>query len=113
MATLTVGAGEHFATLSDAIAASHDGDVIQVAAGVYTNDFATISTRITIEGVGGMVQLVATEAPPDGKAILTINTDVTISNVEFSGAAVADGNGAGIRYQGGNLVLDHTYFHDN
>ena len=113
MATLTVGAGEHFATLSDAIAASHDGDVIQVAAGVYTNDFATISTRITIEGVGGMVQLVATEAPPDGKAILTVNTDVTIFNVEFSGAAVADGNGAGIRYQGGNLVLDHTYFHDN
>src|SRR5258707_1001241 len=61
-----------------------------------------------VRGAGG-----PTTAPPDGKAILTINTDVTLYNIEFSGAAVADGNGAGIRYQGGNLVLDHCYFHDN
>jgi hypothetical protein len=51
MATLTVGSGSGFeySTLSSAIAASQDGDVIQVQAGTYTNDFATISTSITIE----------------------------------------------------------------
>jgi hypothetical protein len=116
VATLTVGAGERFSSLSAAIAVSQDGDVIKVAAGTYTNDFATITTNITVEGVGGMVHLLATVPPPDGKAILTINADVTLYNMEFSstaGAAVADGNGAGIRYEGGNLVLDHTYFHDN
>jgi len=118
MSTLTVGSGSgfNFYTLSSAIAASQDGDVIQVQAGTYTNDFATINTRITIEGVGGMVHLVATEPPPDRKAILTINTDATLDNIEFSGASISNadgGNAAGIRYQGGNLVLDHCYFHDN
>lgn len=113
MATLTVGPGKQYATLSAAVAASHNGDVIQVQAGTYTNDFSTINTKITIEGVGGMVNLVATEPPPNGKAILVTNTDVTIDNVAFSGAKVADGNGAGIRYQAGNLILNDCYFHDN
>ena len=113
MSVLTVGSGQQFATLGSAVAASHDGDVLKVQAGTYTNDFATISTKITIEGVGGMVHLLATQSPPDGKAILTTNTDVTLDHIEFSGAQVADGNGAGIRYQGGNLTITDCYFHDN
>jgi hypothetical protein len=87
--------------------------VIQVQAGTYTNDFATINTKITIQGVGGMVNLVATVPPPNGKAILVTNTDLTLDNIIFSGAKVADGNGAGIRYQGGNLTINDCYFHDN
>ena len=113
MSVLTVGSGQQYATLASAVAASHDGDVLQVQAGTYTNDFATINTKVTIEGVGGMVHLLATQPPSDGKAILTTNTDVTLDNIELSGAQVADGNGAGIRYQGGNLTLNDCYIHDN
>ena len=113
MATLNVGAGQAYATLSAAVAASRDGDVIAVQAGTYVNDFATISTDITIVGVGGMANFVATVAPPNGKGILVTQGDVTIQNLSFSGAAVADGNGAGIRYEGGNLVVIDSYFHDN
>jgi hypothetical protein len=113
MSTLTVGIGLQYETIAAAVAASQDGDVVQVQAGTYTNDFATINADITLEGVGGMVQLVATEAPTDGKAIITTNADVTIRNFEFTGAAVADGNGAGIRYQAGDLVIENSYFHDN
>jgi hypothetical protein len=124
MSTLTVGPGSGFeySTLASAIAASQDGDVIQVQAGTYINDFATITTDITIEGVGGMVNLVATEAPPNLMGILTIGTpggtgpNVTLDNISFSGAAIPNddgGNGAGIRYQSGDLVLDNTYFFDN
>lgn len=113
MATLTVGPGQQYSTLSSAIAASHDGDVLQVKAGTYKNDFATIGTKIAIVGVGGMVNLVATVAPPNGKAILVTDTDVTLTNIAFSGAKVADGNGAGIRYEGGNLTINDCYFHDN
>src|SRR6185437_1765609 len=113
MATLTVGSSGQFSTLSAAIAASHNGDVIQVAAGTYTNDFATITTNITIEGVGGMVNLVATQSPPNGKAILTTDANVTLDNIAFSGCTVPDGNGAGIRYETGNLTLNNCYFHDN
>jgi hypothetical protein len=113
MSILTVGSGQTFATVAAAVAASHDGDVIQVQAGTYTNDFAEITTKITIEGVGGPVHLLATVPPPNGKAILVTDTDVTLSNLEFSGVQVADGNGAGVRYQGGNLVINNCYFHDN
>ena len=124
MAILTVGVGSGFDynTLSSAVAASQDGDVIQVQAGTYTNDFAHITTNITIEGVGGMVNLVATETPLQEKGILIIGTDgttgpdVTLDNISFSGAAISNddgGNGAGIRYQSGNLTLNNCDFFDN
>jgi hypothetical protein len=124
MATLTVGAGSafEFNTLASAVAASQDGDVIQVQAGTYTNDFAAITTSITIEGVGGMVNLVATQQPLQEKGILIIGADgttgpnVTLNNISFSGAAISDadgGNGAGIRYQSGNLTLNNCDFFDN
>jgi hypothetical protein len=113
MSILTVGSGQQYGTLSAAIAASHDGDTIDVQAGTYVNDFATIWTKVHIVGVGGMVHLVATQSPPNGKAILTTETDITLDHIEFSGAAVPDGNGAGVRYEGGNLTITNSYFHDN
>src|SRR5690349_18410952 len=113
MATLNVGAGQAYATLAAAVAASHEGDVIAVQVGTYVNDFATINTKVTIEGVGGMANFVATASPPNGKGILVTQTDVTIQNLSFSGAAVPDMNGAGIRYEGGNLTVVDSYFYDN
>jgi hypothetical protein len=38
---------------------------------------------------------------------------VTFDHIEFSGAKVADKNGAGIRYQAGNLTITNCYFHNN
>ena len=113
---LTVGVGKTYATLSAAIGASADGDLIRVDAGTYTNDFATIHHKITIEGVGGMVNLVATIPPPTLKGILLVDNDVTIENVAFSGSAVptvSGGNGAGIRYEGGKMVLINDSFVGN
>jgi len=113
MTILNVGSGSQFPTMASAVAASHDGDTVQIQAGTYVNDFATINTRITLQGIGGMASLIATASPPNGKAILTTNTDVTLDHLELSGAAVPDENGAGIRYQAGNLVLTNSYVHDN
>ena len=113
MAVLTVGSSQQFSTIAAAVAASKDGDIIAVKAGTYINNFATITTKITIEGVGGMVNLVATTPPSNGKAILVTTTDVTLDHLSFSGAKVADGNGAGIRYQGGNLVVNNCLFTNN
>lgn len=113
MATLTVGANQQFQRIADAVAAARDGDVVLVQAGTYVNDFATVTHRITLQGVGGMVKMVATVPPPNGKAILTTGSDVTVDHFEFSGAKVADKNGAGIRYDTGNLTVTNSYFHDN
>lgn len=114
MAVLTVGAGKQYATIAAAVAASHDGDTVQVNAGTYTNDFVTVNTKISIVGVGGMVNLVSTSSGiPNGKGIMVVNNDLTIDHLSFSGAKVASGNGAGIRYQAGNLTIKNSYFHDN
>lgn len=113
MAIITVGSGKQYSKLSSAIAASRDGDTIQVDAGTYTNDYATINTKISIVGVGGMVKLVNNQNIPNGKGIFITNVDVTLDHIEFSGARNSGGNGAGIRHQGGNLVIKNSYFHDN
>ena len=65
---LAVGQGRRFATVAAAVAASRDGDVVAVDAGTYTNDFSTINTRITLQGVGGMVRMVATVPPPNASS---------------------------------------------
>ena len=112
----TVGVGKEYATISAAVAAATDGTVILVDAGTYTNDFSTITSKITIEGVGGMVDLTATVAPPNLKGIMTVDDDATIENVSFSGASIPDadgGNGAGIRYEGGQLNLVNDAFSHN
>ena len=102
--------------MAAAINASHDGDVIRVDAGTYTNDFATITHKITIEGMGGMVKMVATVAPTNKKGILVVDNDVTIKNLSFSGSAISaslGGNAAGIRYEGGQMVLSNVSFFGN
>ena len=126
MATLTVGQGSSFQfhTIAAAIAASANGDTIQIQAGKYIDDYPpTITHNLTIVGVGGQVQMVATAAdpPPNQKGILVIGAvgatpNVTVENVTFRDTKISNnlgGNGAGIRYQGGNLTLIHDGFINN
>src|SRR5579872_4791108 len=113
---LTVGAGKEFASIAAAIAAAQDGDTIQVAAGTYINDFpGAIFHNSTLEGVGGMVNMVATTELPSDKGILVTDANVTINNFSFSGALAdpGDANGAGIRYESGNLNLNNDVFYNN
>ena len=113
MSTLSVGPGQTYATIDAAVDASQPGDAIEVQAGAYTNDFLQIDHDLNLVAVGGWVKLVATAQPPDGKAMITESGNVTISGFDISGVTVPDQNGAGIRYEGGNLTLDNVFIHDN
>ena len=99
--------------ISAAVAAAKPGDTVLVEAGTYTNDFPAAINGLTIEGVGGQVNLVATNQPPNRKAILDVSGNTVLKNLTFSGAAVPDGNGAGVRYESGNLTVQSCVFHDN
>jgi hypothetical protein len=112
-ATLTVGPGRQFASIAAAVSAARDGDVVEVAAGTYTNDVATITRRISIVGVGGMAVLKATANISNGKGLLVTRADTTLRRLRFEGARVADGNGAGIRYESGVLNVDQCHFTNN
>jgi hypothetical protein len=114
-ATLRVGPGDKFDRPSAAFAAAQDGDVIEIADGTYTGDVAIIKTnRLTIRGMGkDRAKLPAAGKDAGGKAIwVTAGSDITIENIEFSGARVADKNGAGIRAEGANLTLRNCRFYD-
>jgi len=114
-AMLSVGPGEKFARPSQALAAAKDGDVIEIAAGQYPGDVATLAAnKLTIRGLGKeRVKLPADGKNAGGKAIwVTAGSDITIENIEFSGARVPDHNGAGIRAEGANLTLRNCRFYD-
>ena len=119
MAILTVGPGQLYTTIEDAVAAASPGDTVDVQAGIYTNDFVSIFHNLTLQAIGGPVQMVATVPPPNLKGIILEGgpgISVTINGFDISGAAISvdDGNnGAAIRYQGGNLTLNNDYIHNN
>ncbi|MDR3538594.1 MAG: right-handed parallel beta-helix repeat-containing protein [Acetobacteraceae bacterium] len=115
---LTMGAGQAYTTLADAVNAASAGDTIDVLAGTYVDQVATIDKPLTIQGVGGtpvFTQTAGTELA-NQKGFLVIDADATISNLAFSGAAVSEGsgsNGAGIRYEAGTLVVRNSLFTGN
>jgi hypothetical protein len=112
---LRVGPGRTFTVPSAAAAAAQPGDIIEIDAAAYDSDAATWDqNRLTLRGVGGRAHLRSNGAAVQGKGIWVISgNDVVVENVEFSGAAVPDLNGAGIRADGSNLTICNSYFHDN
>ena len=117
---LQVGVGKQFQTINAAIAAADQmgGNAdIKVDAGTYTNDGGYLwdgINNVTIEGVGGMVKIVDPTYYAGGKAaIVTGGQNIVLKNLDISGVTVPDGNGAGVRYDQGSLVLDNVYLHNN
>lgn len=112
---LRVGPGKPFAMPSAAAAAAQSGDIIEIDAGTYDSDAAAWGgNRLTLRGVGGRAHLRSNGAAVQGKGIWVISgNDVVVENIEFSGAAVPDLNGAGIRADGTNLTICNGFFHDN
>jgi hypothetical protein len=114
-AVLSVGAKRDLKLPSAAAQIARNGDVIEIDAGVYEGDAAVWRQhRLTIRGVGGRAHLRADGAQAEDKAIWVLRgNDTTIEGIEFSGAKVPDGNGAGIRLEGAGLTVRDCYFHDN
>jgi hypothetical protein len=115
---LTVGRNKLFSVPSAAAAAAQNGDTIHIDAGDYSGDVASwYAQNLTICGIGGRARLFANGKNAQGKGTWVLSgpssSTTTIVNVEFHGAKVPDQNGAGIRLDGGSLVLRNTGFFDN
>ena len=113
---LSVGPGKTYEKPCQAIAAADDGDWIHIdAAGDYSGDVCSWSKNgLLIRGVGGVAKIDAAGKNAGGKATWVIaGNDTVIEYIEFTGAAVPDKNGAGIRQEGANLTVRNSYFHDN
>lgn len=94
-----------------------DGDTIEIDADLYSGATSLAvwqNDDLLIRGVGGRPHLEADGEYIWGKGIWVLaGTNITVENIEFSGAAVPDLNGAGIRLDGIGLTVRHCYFHDN
>lgn len=110
-----VGPGERIKTIAEAARLAQDDDVVEIAAGEYLGDVALwLQKRLTIRGVGQRPVLNALGKSAEDKAIWVIrNGDFRVSNIEFRGARVPDGNGAGIRFEKGKLSVAQCAFFDN
>ncbi len=118
-ATLEVGPGKTYAKPRDAIAAAAPNDVVEVAAGTYTDSCFINVKGLTVRGVGGQpkIDLSATDHPAGYKGVYVIDADdVTLDNLELTGAHISDdngANGAGIRVEASGLTVHGCYIHDN
>lgn len=101
--------------ISEAARLARAGDVVEIEAGDYHQDVAVWrQSKLTIRGVNGAARLFADGQSAEGKAIWVIRKgEFDISAVDFIGAKVADGNGAGIRFEGGHLRLRDCLFWGN
>jgi hypothetical protein len=128
MSVVDLTSGQSYASLSDAISGSAAGDVIQISAGSYVEDFPDITHDLTIEAVGGVAYLTNPQQdPPNGRAVINVpgnaNVSLTLSGLDISGAvddasdppSGGGANGAGILFESGNgaLLVEDCHIHNN
>ena len=94
-----------------------DGDTIEIDAELYSGTPSLAvwqSLDLLIRGVGGRPHMKVDDEYIWGKGIWVLaGNNITVENIEFSGAKVPDQNGAGIRLDGIGLTVRHCYFHNN
>lgn len=113
--SIVVGPAGAPASFAEALRSARDGDTIDVLPGEYRGAVGVITQRrLTIRGLGARPVFVADGRHAEGKAMLVVRDgDVRIENLEFRGARVPDGNGAGIRFEKGRLQVVRCVFTDN
>ena len=114
-ATRSVGPGQTYATPCKAFAAAASGDVITIQADTYSGDVCAIyKSNLTIRGVNGRPKIDAAGKNAFGKGTwVVVGSNITIDNVEMTGAAVPDRNGAALRLEGTNFTLRNSFLHNN
>ncbi len=104
-------------SLAQAVQQAADGDVVELLPGEHRGQVAVlVQRRLTVRGAAGGSRpvLLADGHSAEGKAILVVRGgSLQIENLEFRGARVADHNGAGIRFERGQLWVRNCAFYDN
>ena len=103
-------------SVADAVLKAQDGDTIELLSGEYSGGLVIEQRKLTFRGMAGDKPPVikGTGKPGSSKGLWTVRGgQVTVQNLEFRGARGADGSGAGIRQEGGELSIERCVFFDN
>lgn len=112
-ATLEVGPGRMLAVPSAAAAVARPGDRVLIAPGRYRDCAIWRTPDITIEAAPGGEVVVFGPVCADKALFVVAAPRITIAGITFTGARATPGNGAGIRAEGGDLVIRRSRFLDN
>lgn len=112
--TLRVGPGERFARPSQAAAAARPGDRVLIAPGTYADCAVWRAADVTVEAApGGPVAITGPACAGKGLFVAAA-PGLTVIGLTLRGAAVPDGNGAGIRADtDGDLTVRRVTFEGN
>lgn len=110
-ATLQAGPGTPFPSPSAALAAAAPGDTVAIAPGTYYDCAAWHTDRVTVDGGGKAV--FSDRMCQDKAAFVVSGTGTVLRGLSFVHARVPDGNGAGIRMDGGTLLVEDCVFEDD
>ncbi|MES2878587.1 MAG: right-handed parallel beta-helix repeat-containing protein [Pseudomonadota bacterium] len=113
---LRVGPMQALRTIASAAAIAKSGDTIEIDPGDYVGDVAVwTQDSLTIRGVGTTrPRLLADGKSAQGKGIWVVRGGkITVENLVFKDAKVPDRNGAGIRFEKGQLTIRNCAFLNN
>ena len=113
-----VGATRTYPLPSNVASLVNNGDTVQIDAGTYTDCAVWTKSNLLLQGVGnGYAHCINSVCGYKGIWVINAGANnITIENMEFSGASISGGqggNGAGLRAQGGAYTIRHCYFHNN
>jgi len=112
--TLSVGPGQEYTLPSAAAGAAQDGDRIEIHPGRYRDCAIWRANRLVITGTGLADATVISDKICEWKAIFVTKGDgIIIRNLTLARATVPWGNGAGIRGEGRELVIEGVRFIGN
>lgn len=101
--------------LASLLRTARPGQTLFIPPGAYRGAFGVIDQPgLTLTSPGPGAVMHGDGRHVEGKAMLVVRAPgVHIENIEFRGARVPAGNGAGIRFEAGTLTLDRCRFFDN
>lgn len=110
-----VGPARDIVSIAEVSKRVSDGDTIEIDAGTYLRDVAVWTQNdLTIRAVGGRVKLNASGGAAEGKAIWVVRGGrITIEGFDFADARVPARNGAGLRFEAGQLTVRNCRFLGN
>jgi len=103
-------------SVAEAVLKAQDGDTIELLSGEYSGGLVIEQRKLTLRGMAGSKPPVIKGGgkPGGSKGLWTVRGgQVLVQNLEFRGARSADGSGAGIRHEGGELSIERCNFFDN
>jgi len=113
-ATILMGPTGTYTTLAQAVGAAQPGDTINIQAATYYDQVAFIAKPLTLVGINGTPVFLGTTALSNAKGFIVADASLTVNNLQFQGAFTPLGyNGAGIRYEAGDLTVINSRFVNN